>query len=192
MEVIIMALTKDEKWNAVIDCDNSYDGVFFYGVKTTGIFCRPSCKSKEPRRNNVEFFDEIKEAYAYGLRPCKRCRPDLIEFRPMSDLIEKAKHVFDTWFADRHKLAAEIKELGISQNHLIHLFRQQFHMTPVEYINTLRVEKARQMLLSTDTNILNIALLCGFGSLSTFYEFFKKQVGLPPNEYRKQSRGVTQ
>ncbi|MDF2634239.1 MAG: transcriptional regulator with only domain, AraC family [Pelosinus sp.] len=184
-----MALTKDEKWNAVVHCDNSYDGVFFYGVKTTGIFCRPSCKSKEPGRNNVEFFDEVKEAYAYGLRPCKRCRPDLIEFKPIRDLTEKAKYIFDSCFADRYKLKAEIRELGVSQNHLIHLFRQQFDLTPVEYINKLRVEKARQMLLTTDTNILNIALSCGFGSLSTFYEFFKKQVGLTPKEYRKQSSG---
>lgn len=184
-----MALTKDEKWKAVVHCDNLYDGVFFYGVKTTGIFCRPSCKSKVPRRNNVEFFDEIKEAYAYGLRSCKRCRPDLIEFRPMLDLIEKAKHIFDTYFADRNKLAAEIKELGISQNYFIHLFRQQFLMTPVEYINRLRVEKAMQMLSNTDTNILKIALQCGFGSLSTFYEFFKKQAGLTPKEYRKRTSG---
>jgi AraC family transcriptional regulator of adaptative response / methylphosphotriester-DNA alkyltransferase methyltransferase len=187
-----MAFTKDEKWNAVVRCDDSYDGLFFYGVKTTGIVCRPSCKSKEPLRSNVAFFDDIKEAYAWGFRSCKRCRPDLATFRPMLDLIEKAKHIFDTYFADRHSLTAEIKMLGISQNHLIYLFRQQFQMTPVEYINTLRVEKARQMLLSTDGSILNIALVCGFGSLSTFYEFFKKQVGMPPNEYRKQSRGVIQ
>jgi AraC family transcriptional regulator of adaptative response / methylphosphotriester-DNA alkyltransferase methyltransferase len=180
-----MALTNNEKWNAVIHCDNLYDGVFFYGVKTTGVFCRPSCKSKEPLRNNVEFFDEIEQAYAYGLRPCKRCRPDLVEFRPMLDLIEKTKHIFDTCFDDRDKLAAEIKELNISQNYFIHLFRQQFNMTPLEYINKLRVEKAMQLLSDTDINILNVALLCGFGSLSTFYEFFKKQVGLTPKEYRK-------
>jgi AraC family transcriptional regulator of adaptative response / methylphosphotriester-DNA alkyltransferase methyltransferase len=184
-----MALTKDEKWNAVVHCDHSYDGLFFYGVKTTGIFCRPSCKSKEPLRNNVTFFDKITEAYDCGLRPCKRCRPDLLVYRPMLDLIEKAKHSMDTYFTDRQRLVAEIKKLGISQNHLIHLFRQQYHMTPVEYITTLRVEKARQMLRHTDTKIVTIALLCGFGSLSNFYGFFKKQIGLTPSEYRKQSRG---
>lgn len=184
-----MAITKDEKWNAVIHCDRSYDGLFFYGVKTTGIFCRPSCKSKEPLRSNVEFFDEIEQAYAFGLRPCKRCRPDLAEFKPMQDVIEKAKYIFDTCFTDRYKLAAEIKRLGISQNYLIYLFRQEFHMTPVEYTNRLRVNKAMQMLLNADINIMNIALLCGFGSLSTFYEFFKKQVGLTPKEYRKQNSG---
>ena len=184
-----MALSNEEKWNAVVHCDNSYDGLFLYGVKTTGIFCRPSCKSKEPKISNVEFFDGIEEAYSNGLRPCKRCRPDLIEFNPMLVLIKKAKNIFDTCFADREKLSAEIKELGISQNHLIYLFRQQFHVTPTEYVNQLRIKKAMLLLINTDMNILNIALSCGFGSLSNFYEFFKRQARLTPSKYRKQSSG---
>lgn len=167
-----MTLTNSEKWNAVVTCDSTYDGLFFYGVKTTGIFCRPSCKLKSPRQSNVIFFDKSEDAITYGLRPCKRCKPDLFEFRPMLDLIEKAKHIIDNCFDDRYKLATVMKELGISQNHFIQLFRQQFNLTPVEYINKLRVEKAMEMLSNTDINILNIAMLCGFGSLSTFYEFF--------------------
>lgn len=180
-----MALTNQEKWNAVIHNDSSFDGMFFYGVKTTGVFCRPSCKSKEPLKANVVFFDTIAQAYAHQLRPCKRCRPDLLEFRPMLDLLEKAKHIFDTYFSDRQKLAIEIKKLSVSQNYFIQLFRKQFAMTPVEYVNKLRVEKAMQLLINTDITILNIALLSGFCSLSTFYYFFKKQVGLTPKEYRK-------
>ncbi|MBC8015434.1 MAG: methylphosphotriester-DNA--protein-cysteine methyltransferase family protein [Sporomusaceae bacterium] len=187
-----MALTNHEKWNAVVHCDSSYDGIFIYGVKTTGIFCRPSCKSKEPLKTNVEFFDEIEQAHAYGLRPCKRCRPDLIEFKPILDLIEKVKHIFDTYYDDPDELSNKSKELGASQNYLSRLFRQQLNMTPVEYINKLRVGKAMQMLSNTDTTILDIALLCGFGSLSNFYEFFKKHVGLTPKEYRKTNNKETQ
>lgn len=185
-----MTLTSDEKWNAVVQCDSSYDRLFFYGVKTTGIFCRPSCKSKEPRRNNVEFFDAIEQAYAYGLRPCKRCRPDLTDFNPSLDLTERAKYIFDTYYDDRYKLAAEIKGLGISHNYLIHLFRKQFNITPVEYTNRLRIEKAAQMIKDSDATILSIALMCGFGSLSTFYELFKKQIGFTPKEYRRQGMCV--
>lgn len=180
-----MGLTNNEKWNAVINCDNSYDGKFFYGVKTTGIFCRPSCKSKEPLRNNVEFFERIEQAYEFGLRPCKRCRPDLIEYKPTEELIERAKYIFDTYFDDRNKLADEMKNLGVSKNHLIHLFREKYKSTPVEYINKLRVEKSVNMLTGTDMNILSIAMMCGFGSLSSFYESFKKQVGITPKECRK-------
>lgn len=185
-----MPFTDNEKWNAVVHCDPSFDGMFFYGVKTTGIFCRPSCKSKEPLRKNVEFFDDIEKACASGLRPCKRCRPDLIEFRPMLDLIEKAKQIYDTYFDDPSRLAAEIERLGISQSHFIRLFRQHFHMRPVEYLNKLRVEKAMQLIASTDANILSVALLCGFGSLSNFYELFKRHAGLTPKEYRK-SKGMS-
>lgn len=185
-----MTLTNNEKWEAVVKCDICYDGMFFYGVKTTGIFCRPSCKSKEPLRNNVEFFDKIAQAYAYGLRPCKRCRPDLVEFEPMLELIEKARCIFDTYFDDRQKLRTEIKGLGISQNHLIRLFKQHFGKTPLEYTNNIRVKKAMQMISSMDKNIADIALLCGFGSLSTFYVLFKKQVGLTPKEYRKSNSEI--
>lgn len=184
-EGVYMGLTDNEKWLAVVKCDNSYDGRFFYGVKTTGIFCRPSCKSKEPLRDNVEFFDGIEQAYAYGLRPCKRCRPDLIEYKPMQELTQKAKYIFDTCFDDPKKLSLELKNLGVSQNRLIKLFRQDFDMTPVEYINKLRVSKAKKLLKDSNEKILNTALLCGFGSLSSFYHVFKKQVGVTPGEYKK-------
>lgn len=173
-----------EKWDAVRHSDSAYDGVFFYGVKTTGVFCRPSCRSRIPLRKNVRFFESAAQAYAYGLRPCKRCRPDLLEFTPKKDLADKAKAVFDHWFADRGALAAELKALSVSQNHLINLFRQQYDMTPVAYLNRLRVNKAAYMLAETRINIVQVVLACGFGSLSAFYEVFKKQTGLSPNKYR--------
>jgi len=180
--------TDDEKWEAVRQSDPGYDGVFFYGITTTGIFCRPSCRSRLPLRNNVQFFDSIEQAYAWGLRPCKRCRPDLPEYRPNRDLMEKAKTIFDTCFANRRRLAGELKQLGISQNHLINLFRRQYHQTPVEYLNKLRVNKAAGLLAGSRDNIVQIALACGFGSLSTFYYFFKRQIGMTPHEYRKTKR----
>lgn len=180
-----MALTDHEKWSAVLGCDETYDGEFYYGVRTTGVFCRPSCKSRAPLRENVEFFDAIEAAYSYGLRPCKRCRPDLRSYQPMMELIEKAKSIYDTHLDDGNQLALQIQQLGVSRNHLIRLFRQHLNVTPVEYMNKLRVERATQLLSSTDASILSISLLCGFGSLSAFYECFKKQLGLAPNEYRK-------
>lgn len=180
-----MVLAEEEKWNAVIQCNSNYDGVFFYGVKTTGIVCKPSCKSKEPKRNNVMFFDNIEDAYAYGLRPCKRCRPDLISFNPTKDLIKKSKNTFDRYYANREELELEIKKLGISQNYLIQLFREKYGLTPVKYLNRLRIEKSLDLLSNTSINIIDIALCSGFESLSTFYDFFKKQIGMTPKEYRK-------
>ncbi len=97
------------------------------------------------------------------------------------------KRILDTCYDDRLMLAAKIKALGISRNHLIALFRTHYHVTPVEYSNQLRTAKAAQMLRETDTAILQIALQCGFGSVSTFYHFFKKHIGFTPQEYRRKA-----
>lgn len=180
-----MVLKVEEKWRAVIECNNNYDGIFFYGVKTTGIFCRPSCNSREPKRENVEFFNSIEEAYAFGLRPCKRCRPDLVRFNPIEDLTKKVKEVFDKYYCNREKLDEELKALSISQNYLIELFKKQYETTPIKYLNHLRIKKALELLCSTDLNITDIALSSGFESLSPFYDSFKREVGMTPKEYRK-------
>ncbi len=186
-----MALEYKEKWNAVIGNDSFYDGIFYYGVKTTGIFCRPSCKSKEPKPENVSFFDNIDQAYHDGLRPCKRCRPDLIYFNPMDETIEKAGQMINTYFTDPETLSEKLKELRISQNYFISLFRSKYGITPVEYIKSLRMKKATELLSSSELTILDIAIDCGFGSLSTFYEAFKKYFKMTPKEYRKTNGGNT-
>ncbi len=183
-------MTDGEKWNAVIQCDKAYDDVFFYGVKTTGIFCRPSCKSKLPRQDHVLFFDRSEGALAAGFRPCKRCRPDLSEYMPMAEIVEQAKSVIDTCFADHEALTAKMSQLGISQNYLSGLFRRQLGLSPAEYRNKLRVEKSKELLYSTTIKVLPIALACGFTSLSAFYEIFKKLVGVTPREYRRNSKGA--
>ncbi len=91
-------MTEEEKWKAALSCDADYDGQFFYGVKTTGIFCRPSCKSKSPKREHVVFFDTAEQARKYGLRPCKRCRPDLLEFQPQKEAAEEIKLIYQQFF----------------------------------------------------------------------------------------------
>lgn len=178
-------LSEQEKWAAVLHCDPAYDGKFFYGVKTTGIFCRPSCKSKTPRLENIEFFSNPDDACACGLRPCKRCRPDLLEYQPTTELVFKAKEVFESYFDDRDKLDSEIKKLAVSQNHMIRLFHQHFETTPAEYVTDLRINKAATYLATTHQNVLNIAFLAGFGSLSSFHVCFRKKFGMTPGEYRR-------
>lgn len=75
-------MTESEKLRAVLECDGAYDGRFFYAVRSTGIYCRPSCKSRPPRPENIEYFDTVAEAEAAGYRPCKRCRPDVPDYDP--------------------------------------------------------------------------------------------------------------
>ncbi len=179
-----MALSNDEKWNAVFSCDKHYDGMFYYGVQTTGIFCRPSCKSKTPLPKNILFFDTRETAVSKGFRPCKRCRPDLICFSPIEDVAFKARNVIDKHFPDRDKLNSEIKNLGITKNYLSSLFLNQYGTTLYEYVSCLKVDLAKKLLSETSEPIIFIGQACGFESLSAFYAFFKKRLNLTPKKYR--------
>ncbi len=177
-------MDRDICWNALIACDASVDGRFFYAVKTTGIFCRPSCRSKTPRQENVEFFGTAQDAMNAGYRPCKRCRPDLLSYKPLLEIAERMKSTIDDNFAKRDALARELQTLGVTQRRMSEIFREQYHVTPLEYADGLRMNTARE-LLTGDMPILDVALHIGFESLSAFYGFFRKHEQMSPGEYRK-------
>lgn len=178
-------MTLKEKWNAVKQNDETCDGMFFYAVKTTGIFCRPSCKSRLPKRDNVEFFDTSDEALEAGYRPCKRCRPDLLEYKPVKEVAEKAKQLIDNFFAAKHELDEEIRRLGVTQHRMIRIFKEQYGVTPSEYMNELRIHEAKSRLAATGESIIDIAYSVGFNSLSAFYRLFRRMTGVSPANYRK-------
>lgn len=175
----------NEKWFAVISCDRNYDGLFYYGVKTTRIFCRPSCKSKTPNRANVVFFDNIKTAEETGYRPCKRCCPEKTVFDPAFELIAKAKSIFDVIYNKQVDLTNISRQLGVSKNHLNRVFKLHNGLTPMQYITKLKIDKAAELLTQTDISILEIAYMAGFKSISCFYKCFKDQTGHSPNKHRR-------
>jgi AraC family transcriptional regulator of adaptative response / methylphosphotriester-DNA alkyltransferase methyltransferase len=181
----LQLLTEVEKWDALTKCSIEQDGIFFYGVKTTGIFCRPSCRSREPKRENVEFFDSAQDAQISGFRPCKRCRPDLVKYDPDDDIAKKTLGILERHYCDSERLQTELKGLGISRNRLVELFRRKYGVTPAKYISSRKMAKASELLSSQDISIINIALKCGFKSLSAFYELFRKEKGMTPQEFRK-------
>lgn len=185
-----MRFTDDEMWRATIDCDDSYNGEFFYAVKTVGVYCRPSCKSRTPLRKNVTYFETQEEAEKVGFRPCKRCRPDLFKYEPILDIARQTKELIDDYFCERGRLAEEMKQLGVTANHLAVIFKRQYGVPPIEYMNTLRAEQAKKMLDEIDMPIIYIAAEIGFDSLPAFYSFFKKQTGTTPKEYRAGTQGV--
>lgn len=183
------SLTDDEKWMAVSTCEKRYDGLFYYGVKTTGIFCRPSCRAKTPRKENTVYFENTMEAQAAGFRPCKKCRPECKDYdmdRENAQLaqVQIAKSRFDEQYADTRVVSNTIAELGVSKNHFIHLFKQQTGTTPHQYLLRLRIQQAVFLLSKSDQTILQVALSCGFESLSNFYKCFKEQTGQAPAQYR--------
>lgn len=178
-------LTDNEKWEAVIDCDKAYDNLFFYGVKTTGIFCRPSCKAKAPIRKNIVFLNTVNDAMDGGFRPCKRCRPDILIYEPDVELVNKAKEMLGQVYDKPLDLNKIAKQLSISQSHIARLFKENTGATPMQYIINIRITKACALLWQTNAGILEIAHNTGFLSLSNFHKKFKEQTGLTPKEYRK-------
>ncbi len=174
----------DEMWDAVRRCDAAYDGRFFYGVRTTGIYCRPSCKSKLPKRENVAFFASAREAQAAGFRPCKRCRPDLLGYDPAAELSARAKELIDRGFGDRVQLSQSMRDMGVTRKHLAEVFKRQYDITPTEYLLQTRIASARSML-QDGMGVLDTAAAVGYESPSTFYEHFRRLTGMTPARYRQ-------
>lgn len=178
-------MTDEQKWKAVSENDDSYNGVFFYAVTSTGIFCRPSCKSKLPCRDNALFFENARQAREAGFRPCKRCRPDLLEYQPVKEIAEETKLLINRHFAEKHVLEFNLKQLGVAQHRMVEIFKEQYGITVKEYMNSLRIEEAKAKLANEDEDIIEIAYSVGYKSLTAFYCFFRKYTGTTPAEYRK-------
>ncbi|MCL4517234.1 MAG: helix-turn-helix domain-containing protein [Firmicutes bacterium] len=180
-------LSKDVMYNAVISNEEQYDGVFFYAVKTTGIVCRPSCKSKVPNRDNVIFFTNLEEAIRQGYRPCKRCRPDIGPcYAPTIDAVEAACDIISQEYDNPGLLRELPHRLGISSSHFQRLFKKTIGQTPKEYLQKIRIAKAAELLSNSTISNIDVCLAAGFTNLSSFYAAFRSEIGLPPKEYRQE------
>ncbi|WP_315121727.1 Ada metal-binding domain-containing protein [uncultured Clostridium sp.] len=180
-------ISNEDRWSAIINCNKHYDGLFYYAVKTTGIFCRPSCRAKPPLKRNTLFFNNSQDAMNAGFRPCKMCRPDINEhiYEPNKILIRKVREILNHDYRKEINFKAISQEVGMSDSHLTRLFRHYYGLTPSEYIMQLRVKKSKELLSQTTLDIVAVAYEAGFKSLSNFYKCFKEQAGYTPKEYRK-------
>ncbi|QTD41054.1 bifunctional transcriptional activator/DNA repair enzyme AdaA [Sporosarcina sp. Te-1] len=179
-------LSKEMMWKATASCDATYDGVFFYAVKTTGIYCRPSCKSRIPNDKNVTFFWSADDAQRAGYRPCKRCRPDLRfpKYDPLAFILEDTIQLIKTCYKQNissHDIASNV---GVSRFHLNRIFKDRMGCTPRMYMERIRINKAKELLLTTEYNSTQIGYQIGYQSISSFYNAFKRNTGFSPSQFR--------
>ncbi|WP_134682635.1 bifunctional transcriptional activator/DNA repair enzyme AdaA [Brevibacillus migulae] len=179
----------EEMWQAIVDCDAAYDGLFYYGLITTGIFCKPSCKSKTPKQENVRIFASPAEAKATGLRPCKRCRPEEIAFRsPEEELVEGVTQLIHEHAHESLTLTEMAEKLFVSPFYLQKCFTRIKKVSPNRYLTLLRLEKAKSMLRQTDESITAIAFRIGFRNSAYFSSVFQKEIGCSPSAYRQMKK----
>ncbi len=182
------ALTKARMIAAWLACDRAYDGRFLVGVKTTGIYCLPSCRTpRQPKRENVVFLATPEAARAVGLRPCKLCRPD--DFyrghRPEEDLVEGLVAAVTRDPGAYRGVNALASAAGVSASKLHTLFRAYYQATPAEVLGRARIAAAREALLHGRRPVAEIAYAVGFESLSAFNETFRKRSAMCPLDYRR-------
>ncbi|GFK95236.1 Bifunctional transcriptional activator/DNA repair enzyme Ada [Fundidesulfovibrio magnetotacticus] len=183
-DAFTLSLSDDARWDAVRTCAPSADGLFVYAVRTTGVFCRPSCRSRTPRRGNVRYYPDPDAAKAAGYRPCARCRPDLAEHDPVGDLTGRALAFLERLAHDPAALRRELDGLGVTRDRLDRLLRARTGRTSRQSLDALRVAKALELLRTTSLPVARAALDSGFESLSTFYRRFRDLTGQTPGQVR--------
>jgi len=173
----------DQLWKAIVNNDRSYDNRFIYAVATTGIFCKPSCKSKVPNKENVYIFQNAQEALEANFRPCKRCKPT-DERLPDQAWVEQIAKYIRTHYAEPLTLQTIAEKCHGSPYHLHRTFKRIKGITPAAYIQKRRIEKAIQALRETDLTVREIAKSVGIPNTPYFITLFKRIVGSTPSEYR--------
>lgn len=174
--------------------DTRFDGRFFVGITSTGIYCRPICKAKPAKEENCVFFSSAVEAEAAGYRPCLLCRPELAPGSSPADasfaLAYQAAGLLEEICGSDSNLAEIAAELGCTGRHLRRVFAEAFHVTPIRYLQTCRLLLAKNLLTDTKLPVLEVAMASGFGSLRRLNDLFRERYHLSPTALRK-SVGVS-
>jgi AraC family transcriptional regulator of adaptative response/methylated-DNA-[protein]-cysteine methyltransferase len=184
-----VALNDAARWEAVLARDRGAEGLFVYAVRSTGVYCRPSCPSRRPRRDRVSFFDTPDAAREGGFRACKRCRPDAaLPVDPWVDKIRRACVYLAN--VDGHpSLATLAARLGGSPYHLQRNFKRVVGVTPREYAEACRLRSVKSRLRQGG-DVTGAMFDAGYGSSSRFYERAAPKLGMAPSVYRRGGAGM--
>lgn len=189
------ALDADACYRAVAAHDARFDGAFFIGVTSTGIYCRPVCRVKTPRRENCRFFAHASQAEGAGFRPCLRCRPELapqtLAWSAQDASALLAQHAArlldspDAWGDEVPSVAGLAARLGVSDRHLRRVFEAELGVSPLDWLQTRRLLAAKQLLADTRLPVAQVALAAGFASLRRFNAAFAAQYRMSPTALRR-------
>jgi AraC family transcriptional regulator of adaptative response/methylated-DNA-[protein]-cysteine methyltransferase len=174
-------------WKAVVTRDRSQDGAFVYAVRTTGVYCRPSCPSRRPRRENVTFHPTAEDAERAGYRACARCGPGASPGRG-EQAAERAARWLDAHPDARVTLAALARRAGVSPYHLQRTFRRIYGVSPREYLDARRLRGFKDAVRS-GAPVAAATYAAGYGSSRGVYESVRSGLGMTPSAYRRGGRG---
>lgn len=180
---------------ARVSRDPRFDGRFFIGVLTTGIYCRTICPARLPKEDNVKYFSNAAAAQDAGFRPCLRCRPEaalaLPEWTLASDTVLRGLRLIEAGYLNNHCVAELAAQLDVGERHLTRLFAQEFGTSPTSMARLCRARVAKSMLNNSAVPLAQVAYHAGYGSLSRFNHEMKKIFRMSPGQLRKQTAHTT-
>ncbi|MCA9519416.1 MAG: DNA-3-methyladenine glycosylase 2 family protein [Myxococcales bacterium] len=184
-----MRLEADRCYAALRARDARFDGLFFVGVETTGVYCRPICPARLPAKERCRFFGTAAEAEHEGFRACFRCRPEVAPGAASVDarsrLVQVAASMIAAGFLNDHSLDDLATRLGVSARHLRRTVEAELGVTPIAYAQTRRLALAKQLLHDTTMPLADLAFAAGFSSVRRFNALFRARFGRPPSEVRR-------
>ncbi|MGA9305779.1 MAG: bifunctional DNA-binding transcriptional regulator/O6-methylguanine-DNA methyltransferase Ada [Candidatus Sulfotelmatobacter sp.] len=183
-------LSEDQRWNAVLARDSAHDGEFVFAVSSTGVYCRPSCAARRPRRENVAFFSHPEQAEKAGFRACLRCRPRSVSGNPQSDWAKEICRYIEQHLDEPVTLERLGKLFRQSPFHLQRRFKAALGITPREYGDSCRLRQLKRNLQAGD-NVTRAMYDAGYGSSSRLYEKTASQLGMTPDKYRRGAIAAT-
>jgi len=188
-----MVSERDPRWYAVLQArDARFDGRLFVGVTSTGVYCRPVCRVRTPRRENCRFYANAASAEAHGFRPCLRCRPELAPGLSLADSSQVLAHHAVRMLEQATRAGGDValphiaERLGVTDRHLRRIFQAAHGVSPIDYVTTQRLLLAKQLLTDTALPVTQVALASGFASVRRFNAAFAGRYGLNPTALRKQ------
>ena len=171
--------------------DARFDGRFFIGISTTGIYCRPVCRAKQAKPENCTFYSTTAEAEQAGYRPCLLCRPELAPGSGVTDvgaaLAHRAARMLEENCGNGQRMGELAAQLGCTERHLRRVFTAQYNVSLVQYLGTCRLLFAKNLLTDTSLSVLDVAMAAGFGSLRRFNDLFRSRYHMSPTDLRKKA-----